>query len=42
MNETIQLLLNRKSIRAYEDRPISAADKELLAAGDVPRPPRAT
>ena len=30
MNETIQLLLNRKSIRAYEERPISAEDRELL------------
>jgi nitroreductase len=33
MNEVIQTLLNRKSIRAYEDRPIVAdVKRELLAA----------
>ena len=30
MNETLGLLLNRRSIRAYEERPISAEDKDLL------------
>ena len=30
MNETLELLLNRRSIRAYEDREISAEDKDLL------------
>ena len=30
MNETIRLLLNRKSARACEGRAISAEDKELL------------
>ena len=30
MNETLGLLLNRRSIRAYEERPIGAEDKDLL------------
>jgi len=38
MNETIQLLLNRKSIRAYEERPISAEDKELLMQATLRAP----
>jgi nitroreductase len=38
MNETIQLLLSRKSIRAYEERPISAVDKELLLQATLRAP----
>ena len=38
MNETLQLLLNRRSIRAYEERPISAEDKELLLQATLRAP----
>ena len=38
MNETIQLLLNRKSIRAYEERPISVEDRELLLQATLRAP----
>lgn len=38
MNETIKTIMNRKSIRVFEDREISAEDKEsiLLAAASSP------
>ena len=38
MNETLQLLLNRQSIRAYEERPISAEDKDLLLQATLRAP----
>jgi nitroreductase len=38
MNQTLELLLNRRSIRAYEERPISAADKELLLRATLRAP----
>ena len=42
MNETLGLLLNRRSIRAYEEREISAEDKDLLLQATLRAPPRAT
>jgi FMN reductase (NADPH)/FMN reductase [NAD(P)H] len=30
MNSTVQLILKRKSVRAYEDRPLSAEIKEAI------------
>ena len=38
MNETLHLLLNRKSIRAYEERDIRAEDKELLLQATLRAP----
>ncbi len=38
MNEPLQLLLNRKSIRAYEDREISAETKDLLLQATLRAP----
>ena len=38
MNETLQLLLHRKSIRAYEERQISAEDKDLLLQATLRAP----
>jgi nitroreductase len=38
MNETLGLLLNRRSIRAYEERPISAEDKDLLLQATLRAP----
>jgi nitroreductase len=38
MNETIQLLLNRRSIRAYEEREISPQDKDLLLQATLRAP----
>ena len=38
MNETIQLLLNRKSIRAYEERPVGVEDRELLLQATLRAP----
>jgi FMN reductase (NADPH)/FMN reductase [NAD(P)H] len=38
MNDTIRLLLNRKSIRAYEERPIRAEDRELLLQATLRAP----
>ena len=38
MNETIQLLLNRRSIRAYEDRPIGAADRDVILQATLRAP----
>lgn len=38
MNDTLQLLLNRKSVRAYEDREISAETKDLLLQATLRAP----
>ncbi len=38
MNETLQLLLKRRSIRAYEERQISAEDKDLLLQATLRAP----
>jgi nitroreductase len=38
MNNTLHLLLNRRSIRAYEDRPIGAEDKDLLLQATLRAP----
>ncbi len=38
MNETLQLLLDRKSVRAYEDREISAETKDLLLQATLRAP----
>jgi nitroreductase len=38
MNETLGLLLNRRSIRAYEERPISAEDRDLLLQSTLRAP----
>ena len=38
MNETLHLLLNRRSIRAYEKRPISAEDHDLLLRATLRAP----
>ena len=42
MNETLNLLLNRKSIRAYEEREISPEDRDLLLQATSARRPRGT
>jgi nitroreductase len=38
MNETLRILLNRRSIRAYEEREISAADKDQLLEATLRAP----
>ena len=38
MNQTMELLLNRKSVRVYEDREVSEEVKEYLLAATLRAP----
>jgi len=38
LNETVQALFDRKSVRAFEDRPISGADRDLIVDAAIQAP----